>query len=121
MNEESDSHEPMPSIVWWLLGAVTICFIVMWGYGGLSRTLWWLGLLVGSTAIAIATLWIRDSVDYDSSLHTLTDITARLFWCATLLLFLFGLLVTGKAILDPLWSSLTGPGGYSERYSDSFD
>ncbi len=111
----------MPPVLWWVFGVVALSSLVMWGYAGLPRTLWWLGLLTGSVVVAVVTLWVRDAVDYDCGLYTFADLATRLFWTVGALLFLFGVLVTGKTILDPLWSSLTGPGGYSGRYSQSYD
>ena len=93
----------------------------MWASISLSRALWWLGLLVGSVAIAVITLWTRDALDYGNGFHTLADLTTRLFWTIAALLFLFGALVVGTSILGPIFSSLTGDGGYSGRYSDPFD
>lgn len=121
MSEEAREREPVPAVIWWLLATVAFCFIFMWASINLSRALWWLGLLVGSVAIAVITLWIRDALDYENGFHTLADLTTRLFWTIAALLFLFGAFVVGTSILGPIFSSLTGPGGYSGRYSDPFD
>lgn len=111
----------MPAVIWWLLAIVAFCFIFMWASINLSRALWWVGLLIGSVAIAIVTLWIRDSLDYDNGFHTFADLLTRLFWVIATILFLFGALVVGTSILGPIWSSLTGRGGYSGRYMDTYD
>ena len=121
---KTDDHmierQPMPPVLWWIFGALAVCFIVWWGHAGLSQALWWLGLLIGTVAAAVVTLWIRDTLNYDSALYTLADVAIRLFWCAAAILFFFWLLVVGSIIVEPIWSSLIGPGGYPERYSGTY-
>ena len=107
MTDEPKQREPMPPVLWWLLGLVALCFLVLWGYGGFERTIWWFGLLIGSVAIAVVSLWIRDSLEYESGFHQLADVVMRLAWIGAALIFLFGLLTTGTVVLGPVFSAVS--------------
>lgn len=120
VSEEAKKREPVPAVIWWLLMTVGICFMVMWSVGGLSRTLWWFGFLVGSIFLALASTFARDTSKYESAAHTVGDILLRLFWTAAVLIFLFGVLITGSKIVGPVLSAFTGGSRPSEDLPDNW-
>ena len=107
MREEHKQRDSAPQLIWWLLGVVALCFAILWSYGGIYRTIWWFGLLFGSVAIAVVSLWIRDTVNYGSGFYSLADAVMRLSWIAAALIFLFGILVAGTVLLGPIVSAMT--------------
>ena len=107
MVDESKQREPMPPVLWWLFGMVGLCFVVLWGYGGFHRTIWWLGLLIGSVAVAVGLLRTRDRLGYESGSYQFADAVMRLSWIAAALIFLFGILTAGTVVLGPVFSAVT--------------
>lgn len=113
MIDKTNDEDSMPPVLWWLFGAVAVCFVVMWGWAGLPRTLWWLGLLVAATTLAIVMRWIRDAFEYGRGIHMVADGFSKLSWIAALFVFLFGVALAGKVVVGPLFSGLD-EAGHSE-------
>lgn len=106
MTDEPKQRDPMPPVLWGLLGLVALCFLVLWGYGGFYRSVGWFGLLIGSIAVAVLSLWTRDSFGYESSFRMVADAVMRLSWVAAALIFLFGIVTTGTVVLGPVFSAI---------------
>jgi hypothetical protein len=118
--EDAKHGDPMPPLIWWLIGAAVLSFIIMGGDVGLYQAVWWLGLLIIAVVIAVSTLWTRNSLGYDSKFYTLADLTTRLFWIAAALIFLFGVLVAGSAVLDPIFSAISGSDDHVEELPENW-
>jgi hypothetical protein len=107
MAEDSKQREPMPPALWWMIGIVGICFLVICNGAGLNRAIWLFGLPIGFVIAAIVSLLIRDSLGYENGFYGLADLVMRSFWTIAALLSLFALLVAGSIVLGPVFSAVS--------------
>lgn len=117
---DNDNRSDAPSPPWWLFVIVALCLVVMWNVGGLSRALWWIGLLLGCLAMTFAVGWMgKLFLDQSAAQATFYGIS-KLFYLATGLIFLFGVLVTGSTIIGPSCSIFNGSRHVSDDLPDNW-
>ena len=95
-------REPMPSIIWWMLGTTLLVFLVMWSEGGLHRASWWFGLQISFVSAGIIASWFRETLDYDGYAYSFISVAMGLFLIAAACMFLFAVFLAGKVILGPV-------------------